>query len=56
MEHEGEKEAQVVSGWIEFLTEKLAMLDAFERSKIQIANRPTQTGKAQLRKQNLGNG
>src|SRR5258708_18998180 len=47
MEHERdeEKEAQVVSGWIEFITEKLAMLDAFERSKIQIVNRPTQTGK-----------
>ncbi len=47
MEHERdeEKEAQVVSGWVEFITEKLAMLDTFERSKIQIVNRPTQTGK-----------
>lgn len=44
-ERDKEKEAQVLSGWIEFITEKLAMLDAFERSKIQIVNRPTQTGK-----------
>jgi hypothetical protein len=40
-----EEEASVLSGWIEFITEKLVMLDAFERSKKQIVNRPTQTGK-----------
>jgi hypothetical protein len=45
MEPERKKEAQVLSGWVEFITEKLVMLDAFERSKIQIVNRPTQTGK-----------
>jgi hypothetical protein len=43
-DEKGEK-AQVLSGWVEFITGKLVMLDAFERSKIQITNRPTQTGK-----------
>lgn len=50
MEHERdkEKEALLFSGWAEFITEKLVMLDAFERSKIQIVNRPTQTGKGEV--------
>ncbi len=37
-----------MSGWVEFITEKLVILDAFERSKIRIVNRPTQTGKGSV--------
>ena len=50
MEHQRgkEEEASVMSGWVEFITEKLVILDAFERSKIRIVNRPTQTGKGSV--------
>jgi hypothetical protein len=50
MEHQRgkEEEASAMSGWTEFITEKLVMLDAFERSKIQVVNRPTQTGKGRV--------